>query len=145
MDIFFFKNIRISTFSGSSWDLWAVTMSPAVENTRSLGTGVAGMERYALASWDSKGYWERLSLHHFRGQLVSGIEASLLYISISLSTPCMDWSAGSAENESPSRSSSAVLLEEGSSTCSSALAAPCSLSVGSSPAAPLAPVSSSVI
>ncbi len=50
------------TISGSSWDLWAVTMSPAVEKTRSLGTEVAGMERYALASGDSKGYLERLSL-----------------------------------------------------------------------------------
>ncbi len=37
-------------------------MSPAVEKTRSLGTEVAGMERYALASGDSKGYLERFSL-----------------------------------------------------------------------------------
>ncbi len=37
-------------------------MSPAVEQTRSLGTEVAGMERYALASGDSKGYLERFSL-----------------------------------------------------------------------------------
>ncbi len=52
----------MSTISGSSWDLWAVTMSPAVEKTCSLGTEVAGMERYALASGDSKGYLERFSL-----------------------------------------------------------------------------------
>ncbi len=37
-------------------------LSPAVEKTRSLGTEVAGMERYALASGDSKGYLERFSL-----------------------------------------------------------------------------------
>lgn len=49
-------------------------MSPAVEKTRSLGTQVAGMERYALASGDSKGYLELFSLHHFRGQQLSGIE-----------------------------------------------------------------------
>ena len=48
MVVFFFKNISMSTFSGSSRDLWAQTMSTAVEKTCSLGVEVAGMERYAI-------------------------------------------------------------------------------------------------
>ncbi len=43
MVMFFFKNISMSTISGSSWDLWAVTMSPAVEKT--FVTCAAGFSR----------------------------------------------------------------------------------------------------
>ena len=52
--IFFFKNISMSTFSGSSWDLRALTMSPAVEKMCSLETEVAGTERHTLASETAK-------------------------------------------------------------------------------------------
>lgn len=48
MVMFFFKKISMATFSGSSRDLWALTMSPAVEHTCSLGKEEAGIERYAL-------------------------------------------------------------------------------------------------
>lgn len=42
----------MSTFSGERLALWAVTMSPAVEKTRSLGTDVAGIPRKRLARLD---------------------------------------------------------------------------------------------
>lgn len=38
MIIFFFKNISMSTFSGSSWDLLELTMSHTVEKTLSSST-----------------------------------------------------------------------------------------------------------
>lgn len=37
--IMFFKTVRISTSRGSISDLWALTTSPVVENTHSLGRG----------------------------------------------------------------------------------------------------------
>lgn len=39
--------MRMSTFSGDSVDLFAVTMSPAVDNTLSLGTEVLGTAKIA--------------------------------------------------------------------------------------------------
>lgn len=40
---FFFKKISLSTFSVARVDLFAVTMSPAVKKSLSLGTEVAGI------------------------------------------------------------------------------------------------------
>ena len=41
----FFKKMRMSALPGESVDLFAVTMSPAVEKTLSLGTEVPGTTR----------------------------------------------------------------------------------------------------
>lgn len=48
---FFFKNTIMSTFSGERLALCAVTMSPAVENTLSLGTDVAGLQVSIQPTW----------------------------------------------------------------------------------------------
>ena len=45
----------MSTFSGDSDARCAVTMSPAVENTLSLGTDVAGTQSMHLAAFAKKG------------------------------------------------------------------------------------------
>lgn len=57
----------MSTFSGERLALCAVTMSPAVENTRSLGTDVAGTPRKDLANLAKWGNWLSLSFHHASG------------------------------------------------------------------------------
>ena len=46
--LFLFKNNNISTFFGFKLDLNLLTMLPAVENTRSLGTLVAGTQNKFL-------------------------------------------------------------------------------------------------
>ena len=46
---FFFKKINLSTYTGFNCALFAVTMSPAVENTLSDGTDVVVYD--PLSSW----------------------------------------------------------------------------------------------
>ena len=67
-------------------------MSPAVENTRSDGTEVAGMHKYFLASRDKYGYFSHLFLHQSRGFCVAQIGGSFLYSETSNShSSCMDF------------------------------------------------------
>ena len=68
----------MSTFPGRSWDVWAFTISPAVEKTLLLGTDVAGTERYALAMGDSSGSNCALSLHHFKNNTVFAKKVRLI-------------------------------------------------------------------
>ena len=74
--MFFFKNINMSTFSGDSAERWAVTMSPAVEKTRSLGTDVPWAVRYSLANLARRGKDCSCSLHHARGLEDKGRQSS---------------------------------------------------------------------
>ena len=57
----------MSTLSGERLALCAVTMSPAVENTLSLGTDVAGIPRKCLANLAKWGNCSSLSFHHTSG------------------------------------------------------------------------------
>ena len=94
--MFFLRKINCSTFSAVSNDLCAETTSPAVEKTLSLGTDVAGMERYNLADFARWGRMASFDFHHAKGQSDSGILARLLYWLTSLSIAWKsDSSAGS--------------------------------------------------
>ena len=55
-------------------DLNLVTVSPAVENTLSAGVDVAGMHRYFLATYETKGKRCSFDFHHSSGDvsLLSG-------------------------------------------------------------------------
>lgn len=122
MVMFFYRNMSMSTFSGSSWDLWALTLSPAVENTRSLETEVAVTERYALARWESKGYLLILvflpPFHRAATERWRPLFCRLQFPSQPDLICC-----SSEEKKFPSRSSSAVFLGAGSVTLGSALTA----------------------
>jgi hypothetical protein len=57
--MFFFKNISKSTWNRFKEDLCAVSMSPAVENTRSLiwyTTDVAGIPKINIDTVERSGY-----------------------------------------------------------------------------------------
>ena len=76
----------MSTFSLLSAALWAVTISPAVENTLSLGREVAGIPIYILAIAASKGYLKALTRHQSSAEFNSEIVSSCLYEDTSSST-----------------------------------------------------------
>ncbi len=77
--IFFCKNISLSTFSAKRRDLLEVTMSPAVEKTRSLGTDVPWTARLRWANLAMWGYLCSLLFHH-----ASGSSSTEMW-------PCMRW------------------------------------------------------
>ncbi len=62
--MFIFRKISLLTISGSRQDLVAVTMSPAVLNTLSLGTEVPGILKTDLATLASFGYLKQFTCHH---------------------------------------------------------------------------------
>ena len=87
--IFFFKNISWSTCSGSKTLLCVVTMSPAVLNTLSAGTLVAGIQRYLLAMVDNNGSSSSWALHQFIALSVrarAGLRLYLVTSSLALSS-----------------------------------------------------------
>ena len=109
--IFFFRKISLSTKSGSRHDLVAVTISPAVLNTLSIGTDVPGILSNDIATAESRGNVSLLSLHHSNGFSVTGM-LSHLYCLISLLTLSFILRPGVAETTytSPKKSSIAVVL-----------------------------------
>lgn len=74
----YFSRIRACPHFLAVAEAFGHQQSPEVEKSCSLWTEVAGTEMHALARGGSKGYWELFSLHHFRRQLLSGIEVPLL-------------------------------------------------------------------
>lgn len=70
--------MSLSTFSALSALLVAVTMSPAVLNTLSLGTLVDGIPSRFLASLTSSGKWDSFVFHHIRGLAFKGMEDCFL-------------------------------------------------------------------
>jgi len=77
--IFFCKNISLSTFSAKRRDLLAVTMSPAVEKTRSLGTDVPWTARLRWANLAMCGYLCSLLFHHASGSSSTEMQPVALY------------------------------------------------------------------
>ena len=65
--------------------LWAVTMLPAVENIRSLGTEVAGTHSKHLANFANCGYFTSFAFHHSNGFDSGEIQGSALYCTTSKS------------------------------------------------------------
>ena len=56
-----------------------MTISPAVENTLSEGTEVAGIQRYFFAKMANEGYLSLFCLHQVKGFSVAFIDGSFLY------------------------------------------------------------------
>lgn len=65
--IFRFKNKRFSTNFSFKQLRRAVMCNPASEKSLSLGTDVAGIDKYFRAIWLNKGNLFELSLHQSRG------------------------------------------------------------------------------
>ena len=65
--IFRFKNKSCSTNSGFKQLRRAVICNPASEKSLSLGTEVAGIDKYLRAIWLNKGNLFELSFHQLRG------------------------------------------------------------------------------
>jgi len=65
--MFLARNTNLLTLSGLRDERKQVTMFPLVLKTLSEEELVAGMQRYFLASFESRGYilWD--SIHHFSG------------------------------------------------------------------------------
>lgn len=70
------RKINLSTCSDFSLDLWALTISPTVENTLSEGTEVAGIQRYFFAKMANEGYLSLSCLHQVKGFPVAFIDGS---------------------------------------------------------------------
>ncbi len=75
MVLFFFKNISMSTISGSSWDLWAVTVSCSWKNTLTWNRGSRDGK---IKSNQNQIKSLLLSHHHSTSALVSEILMSVL-------------------------------------------------------------------
>ena len=80
------RKISLSTKLGSKHDLVADTMSPAMLQTRSLGTDVPGMLRTCFATLDRKGYLVEFCFHQRKGFSVSGMYGRVRYSRMSLLT-----------------------------------------------------------
>ena len=63
---FLFRKINMSEFSGSKLLLFSSIISPAVENTLSAGTEVAGMQRKCFATLAIVGKRSAFFCHHCR-------------------------------------------------------------------------------
>ena len=103
---FFFKKIKWSTCWGSRQDLVAVTMSPAVEKTRSEATELACAQRYTFTSLDNKGNFNWFVFQYCKGLALEGSLFSHLYMFISLSiSSCFDRGGSTLEISMSSSSS----------------------------------------
>ena len=65
--MFLYKNIKVSTRSGSNRDLNLLTRRPAAENWRSDWTDVAGIDKYLQAKRPMFGNDDALRDHHSSG------------------------------------------------------------------------------
>ena len=68
--IFFFNKSSLSTRCHFKHDLLAVTISPAVENTRPLGTLVAGIDKSDFATVDNSGNCSSCNRHPMQRILI---------------------------------------------------------------------------
>jgi len=82
--IFRFKNKRFSTNSGFKQLRRAVICNPASEKSLSLGTDVAGIDKYFRAIWLNRGNLFELSLHQSRRSHLCFDICKLKYASTSL-------------------------------------------------------------
>ena len=101
-------------------DLCAVTTSPAVEKTLSLGTEVAGMPRCTLATVAICGNLAALSRYQTKGSDERGVVGWVLYISRCIACATFVVCVGvSAWKKSSSKSSIADLRSLHAGSCSS--------------------------